>query len=525
MKFERQTIYKKYNKTPNDVSYLLVLNADRTGMTFVYLTDEKYSNLYRNIDGLYFEELNRSVAITRVLYLSWNKTPVKYYEKYRSISNREMRKITTAMKELFDGDIVYDKDWNMCYSDEIKEDAESISTCAEEDQIPDNKLVEEVSTDQIIAPASDDAKEDQKTIEIDHDAPDMKNDVQLSLQSNTDTTEVTDDGTNSVVEDKYVDLLKMSYTSDDEFKASKRKGDKRKNKRISGAEHKRYYSETDALAIAHMRNLAIMEKYNVPSSVASTMKKNACEYFGLKNITNTIDKSAGNRFSELFDKGFTLDQVLEKFPSDSNAVKKSYKLWFAINKSQKKDDYKDRLDQIIDRDDIDELIKINNMTISELIQEFGCPINFAENINYTVRSILAKKSILFPVFGSRVFNEAEFNEYIDKCRNSKKSIIKLVEVLNFETCMRLADEYYSTFDKHHDIIIGAEPIPKTIKGDDKLRFINIIRRRFTQKLNIKNNDRCIEIIKKKDIAEYATIAMCQYGSANSYIQKWHKTNT
>lgn len=514
MKFERQTIYKKYNKTPNDISYLLVLSVDKMGMTFVYFTDEKYSHLYKNIDGLYFKDLNRSVSISRTMYVGWNKVPIRYYEKYRSISNREMRKITTAMKELFDGDIVYDNEWNMCYSDEIQN--RSVTPI-----VKDNKASEsDLSQSSTVVKIADVISKDSNDIKSDEIIASDNSDITPIPESNEPTNDTNIDDSRC---EKYIDLLKNIPTTDDEFRSRRsRKNKTIGNKKDIKKEHRRFFSETEALSIAHMRNIAISEKYNVDTHTAFIMKRNALEYFGMQIGTNKTT-SVRNNYSQLFDAGYTLEEVIEMFPdiTKTDNIKHSYSTWKAKN-SECVTDYEKWFNKVIESDDLEELIKLANMKLREIIDYLKCPSHYANMISCKVRRALSRKSIFFPVFGTMVFNVDEFNTYIEYARKTY-SKSNIVTIMNYETCKRLQDVYNTTFDQHQDIIIGASAIPSNISPTDVCKFISIIKRSFAKKIKLDHVPNIDAIIKNNDHMEYAINAMIKFKSTGDLNKRYNRT--
>lgn len=501
MKIEKQTIYKKRNKD-GSWSFLLVLDVQKRGMSFVYMTNKRDNIRYSSIDGLYISDLDQCVAINRIQYAYWNRVMVKYYEKYRNLSIREMRKITNAIKDLYDGVITYDANDHMCYSDELVEPVKE--TIIKEEPVAEPQVQPQIN------------KEYPQSIEkpVDHVQP---QNIELEVSAGESNIEVRVESDGDIMPDsdeKYIDLLKDNPTTDEEFLKRKRDGGSGGKRHHNNRVYRRIFSETEALCICHMRNLAIMQKYNVSPSMATLMKKNALEYFG--ESSNENNRSPKNNYSKLFNEGYTVDQVIAIYPDKANIIRHCWKSWNTLRNRTDEPNYMEVLNSIINDDCVDELIKINNMTNIQIVEYFGCSSPSAQIISGKVRRVLSKKSILFTVFGVRVFDTDGFDKFIENARK-RYACGNIVTVENYNTCMRLKDIYNATYDIHQDIIIGAEPIPNCISPSDIPKFISIIKRSFTTKISNAHIPNIQTICTNNDAMEYATLMMMSYSNATRSI--------
>ena len=513
MQIEKQAIYKKYNKNGGQ-SYLLVLDVQKHGMSFVYLTNKRDNVYYSNIDGLYIGDLDRCIAINRILYTDWSRVIAKYYEKYRNLSIREMRKITNAVKDLYDGIIVYDANDRMCYSDELTEPIKEIAN--KEESAIDPQSSESVQLQTHEDPPSQPIEKPVVDAQL-HDA-----EVEVSVENNIIAAKVETESDSNIASDsneEYIDLLKDNPTTDEEFLKRKRDGGSGVKRHHNNRVHRRFFSETEALHICHMRNLAIMQKYDVPSSIATLMRKNALEYFGESSSEN--NRSPKNNYSKLFNEGYTVDQVIAMYPDKASKIRHCWKSWYTLRNRVDNPNYMEVLNSFINDDDDDsmnELIKISNMTNIRIVEYFGCSSPSAQIIAGKVQRALSKKSILFTVFGIRVFDTDEFNKFIEKSQK-RYACANIVTMENYNTCMRLKDIYDATYDIHQDIIIGAKPIPDSISPNDVPKFISIIKRSFTTRIDNDHIPNIQAICANKDAMEYATLMMMDYNNATRSINR------
>ena len=495
MKFERATIYKRYHANTS-VSYMLVLNTHRMGMSFAYLTESCNNKFYSNINDLYIGDIGSYVSIDRILYLDWSKIISKHYEKYRELSGREMRKITMAIKDLYDGIISYDNHGILIYTDMEPEVTNAYSN-EKINKIPVTK--EETVTKTAI-------------VETTNTMP--KSTVEELLLDNGINIE---HGTKK--DEKYIDLL----VNPTRIKSRKSRPYTRSNnvqvQRSENGLNRHMFSESEALAITTMSSSEVIQKYNVSISIADQMKRNANKYFGF----NTKDKCNNEtlNITRFFRQGLTVDQVMSAHPElDIKSVRASYQ-GYCISKIDKTASVIDLQKEILEGGSINDFIEVDGMTYTQFCTKYKCSLNTAKAIKVAVRCILSK-NIYFAVFGAEAYGD--LNARIKNA--SQNSVRSRIDMVNFNTCARLKNVYEATYDDHFDIITGSKPIPEDLKGKDRERFINIIKQRCNERVY----DRTytidqLHMIDNQDIDGLASILVINYSKAKNIIYRKNSSDS
>lgn len=470
MRFERQIIYKKYHAS-KDPSYILVLNTGRVGMTLVSISS-KAAMIYKGIKDLYITDLDMYVSIERMDYIKYSNIDRIAYEKYRALSDREMRRITSVIKEFFDGDLVYSENGLLCYADEIYQQndyADSSKSDMTDTTTEDDVIPAETCVDQSVA---------EETV--------------------------------------YVDLLKVDDTDQKTYGSECKSSSNIANKR-SNTNNRRYFTEDEVRAICNMRTNVIKTKFKVTSATAARMKANAIEYFNGKK-DSSFEK---NDYMSLFEGGLTYEDVLELFPeSNKHSIKKSYERYATKKKLQNID--VNAVISDITNGDLEGILSIADMSFKDIGTNYNCSYSNAQKIGFAIRNYLSK-DIFFVVFGSIAYRKNEFTDFIKDARNSTDSVVKSIDIFNYETCLRLRSAYEETFDDHQDILGGIKQVPEYIKGTDRDRFMYILDRRFNKYCQYDTNDeKIVNLCKSKNVAELATLKVIGYIRSNSYIDRYRK---
>lgn len=492
MKFKRATIYKRYHANTS-ISYMIVLNVHKRGMSFVYLTEKDNNKFYNNIDGLYIDDIGSCVSIDRILYLDWSKIISKHYEKYRELSGREIRKITTAIKDLYDGIISYDKYGIMIYTD-----IESEAIDADVEEEPKQVVVkkEETITETTIVESKTVTSKSTSTVEE-------------ILLDNGIPVETAD---NDNKHEKYIDLLDYEHTQPKGKKSSVHNSSTQRSKNKL---NRHMFSESEALAITTMSISEVIQKYGVSKSTANVMKRNANKYFGFKNGKGNNTGIDHSGITELLRQGLTIEQIASAHPEYKIDTIRSCYHSYCITRINKTASIDDLQREILEEGSVDDFIEIDGMTYKQFCTKYKCSLSVAKTIKVAIRNILSK-NIYFAIFGAEAYGDLNI-----RIKNaSQNSARNRVDIANFNTCTRLKNIYEATYDDHFDIITGSKPLPESLRGKDRERFMGIIKQRCNERVY----DRTytidqLHMIDKHDVEGLASILVINYSKAFAIMSR------
>lgn len=243
-------------------------------------------------------------------------------------------------------------------------------------------------------------------------------------------------------------------------------------------------TENECLEIAMMPTQGVANKYNLPVSVASGIRKKAKELFVSSDIVkNKQIKNNNGIYSKVrnFAKsGGSRNEALTEF--DNSTVNYIYdRIDFSNSEPITGISIDDFLEQFKNAS-IQELYRFENMSSMEFAKEYSVSESISKNaLQYIRTNLIAKDPYIICGF-----------EY-----GLKENDVKKKDIYVYLSIEDIKDIYLETFDHHAEILAGTYELPNNIGRARQEDLIKVIKNRFYRKRY--NNE--IFSIEQKDAVE------------------------
>lgn len=233
------------------------------------------------------------------------------------------------------------------------------------------------------------------------------------------------------------------------------------------------FSKREIIAISKLNKKAVMNLYNVTSSVAAKYIYASKYILGINR-----NKTFNYIYCDLFNKGMSKDEVAELYPDKKSLIDISYKRW-RLNRFTDSDcTYAVNRWRTFNGMDTESLAHyIYNTTFIEFGEKEHCRYHCASEIINNIKiNELAKNPFAVVGFNDMAFNEKDFNLFKESLNQNHvpfrcdAAIIDIVD--------ELKESYINTFDNHASIISGFIDIPKSVPENLNTQFLWLLKARF-----------------------------------------------
>lgn len=478
--------------------YRLVASTSEEGISFISFSND--NERYGKIPNIYVKELGYA-RLDRVDFVRWSKIINFDLRKTTELTQEEFFYITYRLFEFMYGKIqINNKDHTLEYTQSNTDS----TNCSSDDKSEENEKNHKPTTI---------GCDDYGTIEGIFDA-DYDSEVGMidnadgdAITVNTDEVEDYDDDfeectgidnkhdynamTKNAGRAKYIDLFeyvdsrnrtKSGYSPyDSEYAINKKSASRSKHKPI-------YVSEEDVVRIALSNSTAISKEFNVSKYIANRFILNCKRRLGIDDrfVSDPV------HLFQLFDQGYTVEQVVKLTGLNKSSVNQSYK-WWEVSRSTNDDDNKSALEKwntIFDNNDFSAMLAYSKMTINEFAKAEKCTQSIASTIYCRIHDELCRNVyyLMQVVDNEQKYNAENTMKYIEGVKKRKFRDSDVYDAVQYavNTVESLRDIYIKTYDDHNDILVGAKPIPEEV-GDDKEAFITMIANRFCHNVLLSRN--------------------------------------
>ena len=241
----------------------------------------------------------------------------------------------------------------------------------------------------------------------------------------------------------------------------------------------RWWNEELVMIFATLNVKTIAAQFNISSSEARIIKKNATMLITGKEVK----PAEGMRYTTFFNQGYDIDEVINLFKDDKEAVIQSYRGWCRCNNSTSNTNY-----QALEY----WKVPVTHMNIYDLATKFlgTTKLRFAdeEKISPSIASDIIDKITTMQIyfeplaiyFGAMAFRLNEIESYIASIEVKKNPTKKeRFDLIVYRKVMKLRTAYVESFKYHTDISMGYKKIEASLINEDlKEDLMMLIRNRF-----------------------------------------------
>ena len=366
-------------------------------------------------------------------------------------------------------------------------------------------MVEDSSDEVVnIEPESDNSN---NSVQQNHES-DKKSGIDLIPTENIETEDAKEKGV------KCYNLITTSSTSPYYMKS--KEAAHRSTTQLGRKVYRHIYTEEETFEIAHLENKCIMLKYKVSSTIAVHMKATAKKIYDIE----VQERAKRKNYIELFNMGFSVEEVAKMTDSSISTVKRSYNNYHNNKKAKNSNvgSVIDKWTNVIKDNEVDKILEVFDMTAIEFAKQENIAIHYAASILNTIREYVFKNPlIVIGVDKDIAFDNTKIKEYVETLRNTKNRWreINNAKVWVIEKALSLKDAYVNSYDDHIDIMHGIKPIPDSVSKKDRDAFITMIANRFylyrmgSSKRNLTSDQRYImDNNKEASVGETMVAFMC-----------------
>ena len=552
MELERKQVYTQQAPTADP---FIVLNNNGSGIVVCYI---KKGFLWERIPCLKIDELGYA-AIDRISSrpASWVDENHKFLSLYRTLTDREFTDIVAAINALLLGTIVAKKNKGLFYMDEW---------CAHVDKLESERLEREKrEQEEARRKAEEEAKrqKEEETIRrLKEETKEAEAAAAAALKEKTQKALEEADKRKAVLEqrkaeeeakkqakenkkpveepligekDKEYDgeyfILSNPFAAEKVEKNSIRFVEtKDKNNSVKkfyiyrdtrNRRDIRTYTESELVEISMLDIQTMVRKYEVTSTLASLMKRNAEKY--LKGSIDEKEKVEKSRLISFFKAGGSLEDAKESFKTISmSQINQSYK-HFLSTKDATLEDSKSAIEKWKDplanfNGSLYELAKwFDNTSHLDFIKEEHCGFTVGRTIYGDISELLTRNPYYAALRKYNVFNEEE----LDNMRNKRAPYTanERYNDLVIKQIDKIADVFTKSVPDHIGIIAGDVMIPAEVPNDMRNSFLLLLKRRFNARYRMKEEDFAEWLYneeKAKELMEMTPMEIC-----TTFICEYH----
>ena len=524
---ERKQIYTQ--KAPNADPFI-VLNDNGAGCMICYI---KRGFLWENIPSLKIDELGYA-AIERISSkpASWFVENQRQLTFYRSLTDREFCAIVAAFNELLFGSIITVKNKGLYYADEWKAYVDKLETQqhlaakraeieakkkAEEEALKAKEEAERKAKEEAEAEAMRKLKE--ATAEFQaagvarlkaekekaFEEADRRREENLRRKAEEEAKKAEEEKIKAMIEaepeknydienDKFYILtnpLSADRVNRRSVKIVAMPGRRRAPiyRDANSRRDIRAFTESEIVEISMLDPKIIEIKYEVSSSDACRIKKNATDWVERNAPKRKTSVIKNPNIINFFRDGGSIEEASKAFP-DTDARQLNYYKKYANSIPTENLTGRDELlrewaDPLAKFDnDIVKLAKFFDKTTAlDFIKELNCSQTVGREIYSSIIILLGRNPYFVALRSSEVF----VPEKLDAIRCGKLIIGDYSDLIVKEID-RFAEIYEKTADEHIAIISGDTPIPLEVPFQMRPQFLLLLKKRFNMKYSLKEED-------------------------------------
>lgn len=302
---------------------------------------------------------------------------------------------------------------------------------------------------------------------------------------------------------KYYDKFIKKCSDNNGQSTTKRKvGRKQKSGSIEG----RDFNHDEIINIASMPVSVTKQNYDISFSVANNIRAAALDILGMRDkVGKRINWKAIFDNCNSYNMEEEIKILAEEYQTTVSFVKTRYTNYLDNREGLLTfNQFYPELKKTIKNGSMKDIASIESSTIWDISKIYGISIAAAKSVKLSLKDDYLNKDPLFVVFGSIVFDNDAFANYIESVRSSSGSKSKaIIEV--YERILKVRKQYTATYFDHAAIVAERKKAPNFYTEQERNDFIMLLKHRFNMStsINYLTDDEKMEILDTRSSSDLA----------------------